>query len=88
VYAENSPKKNGFEVLNAYFDSLLSRDSRVIAFGEDVGYLGDVNQAFKGLQSKFGELRVSDTGIREITIIGQAIGMAMRGLRPVAEIQY
>jgi pyruvate/2-oxoglutarate/acetoin dehydrogenase E1 component len=60
----------------------------VIAFGEDVGRLGDVNQGFRGLQEKYGELRVSDTGIREQTIIGQAIGMALRGLRPIAEIQY
>jgi pyruvate/2-oxoglutarate/acetoin dehydrogenase E1 component len=60
----------------------------VIAFGEDVGHLGDVNQGFAGLQQKYGPLRVSDTGIREITIVGQAIGMALRGLRPIAEIQY
>jgi pyruvate/2-oxoglutarate/acetoin dehydrogenase E1 component len=79
---------NGFEVLNACFDAALGRDPRVMAFGEDVGKLGDVNQGFKGLQEKYGELRVSDTGIRECTIIGQAIGMAMRGLRPIAEIQY
>jgi pyruvate/2-oxoglutarate/acetoin dehydrogenase E1 component len=88
VYSENSPTVNGFEVLNACFDAALARDPRVIAFGEDVGKLGDVNQGFKGLQEKYGELRVSDTGIRECTIIGQAIGMAMRGLRPIAEIQY
>lgn len=88
VYSEKSPTVNGFEVLNAGFDAALSRDARVIAFGEDVGKLGDVNQGFKGLQEKYGELRVSDTGIRECTIIGQAIGMAMRGLRPIAEIQY
>ncbi len=88
VYSEKSPTVNGFEVLNACFDAALGRDPRVIAFGEDVGKLGDVNQSFKGLQEKYGELRVSDTGIRECTIIGQAIGMAMRGLRPIAEIQY
>jgi pyruvate/2-oxoglutarate/acetoin dehydrogenase E1 component/TPP-dependent pyruvate/acetoin dehydrogenase alpha subunit len=88
VYSEKSPTVNGFEVLNACFDAALARDPRVIAFGEDVGKLGDVNQGFKGLQEKYGELRVSDTGIRECTIIGQAIGMAMRGLRPIAEIQY
>ena len=64
------------------------RDPRVIAFGEDVGKLGDVNQGFKGLQEKYGEWRVTDTGIREATILGQAIGMAMRGLRPICEIQY
>ncbi|MGH7594806.1 MAG: alpha-ketoacid dehydrogenase subunit alpha/beta [bacterium] len=88
VYSEKSPIVNGFEILNACFDAALGRDPRVIAFGEDVGKLGDVNQGFKGLQEKYGELRVSDTGIRECTIIGQAIGMAMRGLRPIAEIQY
>jgi len=88
IYSEKSPTVNGFEVLNACFDAALGRDPRVIAFGEDVGKLGDVNQGFKGLQEKYGELRVSDTGIRECTIIGQAIGMAMRGLRPIAEIQY
>jgi pyruvate/2-oxoglutarate/acetoin dehydrogenase E1 component len=88
IYSERSPVVNGFEVLNACFDAMFARDPRVIAFGEDVGRLGDVNQGFKDLQSKYGELRVSDTGIRECTIIGQAIGLAMRGLRPIAEIQY
>ena len=67
---------------------MLARDPRVIAFGEDVGLLGGVNQTWAGLQEKYGPLRVSDTGIREATILGQAIGMAMRGLRPIAEIQY
>jgi pyruvate/2-oxoglutarate/acetoin dehydrogenase E1 component/TPP-dependent pyruvate/acetoin dehydrogenase alpha subunit len=88
IYSVNSPSISGFEVLNACFDSILERDPRVIAFGEDVGKLGDVNQAFRGLQAKYGELRVADTGIRETTILGQAIGLAMRGLRPIAEIQY
>lgn len=88
LYSETSPMVYGFEVINACFDAALERDPRVIAFGEDVGRLGDVNQGFRGLQDKFGELRVSDTGIREATIVGQAIGMAMRGLRPIAEIQY
>lgn len=88
VYSARSPLLNGFEILNACFDAALARDPRVIAFGEDVGKLGDVNQGFKGLQEKYGAWRVSDTGIRECTIIGQAIGMAMRGLRPIAEIQY
>ncbi|TAE21782.1 MAG: transketolase [Candidatus Kapaibacterium sp.] len=88
VYADDAPMKSGFEILNACFDAAFKRDARIVAFGEDVGYLGDVNQAFSGLQKKFGELRVSDTGIREATILGQGIGLAMRGLRPIAEIQY
>lgn len=88
VYSAASPTVMGFEVMNAAFDSILARDPRVIAFGEDVGKLGDVNQGFKGMQEKYGELRVTDTGIREATILGQAIGMAMRGLRPICEIQY
>jgi 2-oxoisovalerate dehydrogenase E1 component len=87
-YAPDSPELHGFEVLNAFFHKALERDPRLLAFGEDVGRLGDVNQGFKGLQEKFGELRVSDTGIREATILGQAIGLALRGLRPIAEIQY
>jgi pyruvate/2-oxoglutarate/acetoin dehydrogenase E1 component len=88
VYSETSPTVMGFEIMNAVFDSILGRDPRVIAFGEDVGFLGDVNQGFKGMQEKYGSLRVTDTGIREATILGQAIGMAMRGLRPICEIQY
>ena len=88
VYSGSSPTMMGFEVVNAAFDSILARDPRVIAFGEDVGFLGDVNQGFKGMQEKYGALRVTDTGIREATILGQAIGMAMRGLRPICEIQY
>ncbi len=75
-------------MLQACFDAALSRDPSIIAFGEDVGLIGDVNQAFAGLQVKYGDLRVTDTGIRECTIIGQGIGAAMRGLRPIAEIQY
>ena len=88
VYSPSPRKIPGFEILNACFDAILAREPRFLAFGEDVGRLGDVNQGFKGLQEKYGELRVSDTGIREATILGQAIGMAMRGLRPLAEIQY
>ncbi|HEX6270495.1 MAG TPA: thiamine pyrophosphate-dependent enzyme [Anaerolineales bacterium] len=88
VFSESSPTMMGFEVINAAFNSILGRDPRVIAFGEDVGFLGDVNQGFKGMQEKYGDLRVADTGIREATILGQAIGMAMRGLRPICEIQY
>ena len=88
VYSDSSPTMMGFEVINAAFDSISARDPRVIAFGEDLGLLGDVNQGFKGMQEKYGALRVTDTGIREATILGQAIGMAMRGLRPICEIQY
>ena len=88
VYSSSSPTVMGFEVMNAAFDSILERDSRVVAFGEDVGFLGDVNQGFKGMQEKYGALRVTDTGIREATILGQAIGLAMRGVRPICEIQY
>jgi len=87
-YSDNSPVLNGFEVLNQYFDNLLATNPAVFAFGEDVGKIGDVNQAFAGLQEKYGQLRVSDTGIREATIVGQGLGMALRGLRPIAEIQY
>jgi pyruvate/2-oxoglutarate/acetoin dehydrogenase E1 component/TPP-dependent pyruvate/acetoin dehydrogenase alpha subunit len=87
-YSDKSPTLMGFEVINLAFDAMLAREPRLIAFGEDVGKLGDVNQGFKGMQEKYGALRVSDTGIREATILGQAIGMAMRGLRPICEIQY
>lgn len=88
VYADDSSIVDGREVLQKCFDAALTRDPRVVAFGEDVGKIGDVNQGFAGLQKKHGELRVTDTGIRETTIIGQGIGLAMRGLRPIAEIQY
>jgi pyruvate/2-oxoglutarate/acetoin dehydrogenase E1 component/TPP-dependent pyruvate/acetoin dehydrogenase alpha subunit len=87
-YRPGAEAVDGRQVLQACFDHALGRDPRVLAFGEDVGFLGDVNQAFAGLQKKYGELRVTDTGIREATIIGQGIGLAMRGLRPIAEIQY
>ncbi len=83
-----APLVMGFEVINAAFDAALQREPRLVAFGEDLGRLGDVNQGFRGLQEKYGPLRVTDTGIREATILGQAIGMAMRGLRPICEIQY
>jgi pyruvate/2-oxoglutarate/acetoin dehydrogenase E1 component/TPP-dependent pyruvate/acetoin dehydrogenase alpha subunit len=79
---------NGFEILNKYFDHVLATNPKVFAFGEDVGNIGDVNQGFAGLQEKHGNWRVFDAGIREATIMGQGIGMAMRGLRPIAEIQY
>ena len=88
AYSADSPTLMGFEVINACFDAALAREPRLVAFGEDVGQLGDVNQGFRGLQAKYGALRVTDTGIREDTILGQAIGLALRGLRPIAEIQY
>ena len=87
-FGHDAPTVNGFEVLNKYFDQLFAVNHKVFAFGEDVGFIGDVNQGFSGLQEKHGENRISDTGIRELTIIGQGIGMALRGLRPIAEIQY
>jgi pyruvate/2-oxoglutarate/acetoin dehydrogenase E1 component len=87
-FSDSSPIVDGREVLQACFNAALKRDPLVIAFGEDVGKIGDVNQGFAGLQARFGELRVTDTGIRECTIIGQGIGAALRGLRPIAEIQY
>jgi pyruvate/2-oxoglutarate/acetoin dehydrogenase E1 component len=87
-YDENSRLLDGREVLNACFDAQFSQNKSLVAFGEDVGAIGDVNQGFAGLQAKYGLLRISDTGIREATIIGQGMGLAMRGLRPVAEIQY
>ena len=79
---------NGYEILNKYFDLKFAEQPTLFAFGEDVGQIGDVNQGFAGLQEKYGTSRIFDTGIRELTIIGQGIGMAMRGLRPIAEIQY
>jgi pyruvate/2-oxoglutarate/acetoin dehydrogenase E1 component/TPP-dependent pyruvate/acetoin dehydrogenase alpha subunit len=87
-YDEDARLIDGREVLNACFDSNFERDKSIVAFGEDVGAIGDVNQGFAGLQSKYSDLRISDTGIREATIIGQGVGLAMRGLRPIAEIQY
>lgn len=87
-YDEDSPIVDGREVLQTFFDLALTRDPKVFAIGEDVGKIGDVNQAFAGLQSKHGEFRVTDTGIREATIVGQGIGTALRGLRPIVEIQY
>ncbi|HRO23066.1 MAG TPA: thiamine pyrophosphate-dependent enzyme [Promineifilum sp.] len=88
IYEDDAPQVPGSKILNAAFDAILARDPRVVAFGEDVGLLGGVNQTWAGLQAKYGELRVADTGIREATIAGQAIGLAVRGLRPIAEIQY
>jgi pyruvate/2-oxoglutarate/acetoin dehydrogenase E1 component/TPP-dependent pyruvate/acetoin dehydrogenase alpha subunit len=88
VMEENPKQMNGYEVLNQYFDHLFANNPKVIAFGEDLGNIGDVNQGFAGLQAKYGVNRIFDTGIREQTIMGQAHGLAMRGLRPIAEIQY
>ncbi|MFK7950225.1 MAG: thiamine pyrophosphate-dependent enzyme [Saprospiraceae bacterium] len=87
-YSDNSLIKNGYEVLNAFFDKSFEQNPYLVAFGEDVGQIGDVNQGFAGLQDKFGEERIFDAGIREWTIMGQGIGLAMRGFRPIAEIQY
>jgi pyruvate/2-oxoglutarate/acetoin dehydrogenase E1 component len=87
-YSDASPNKLGFEILNACFDSAFSRYPQLVAMGEDIGRLGDVNQGFAGLQSKYGSWRIMDTGIREATIVGQAIGLALRGFKPIADIQY
>ena len=86
--AHDAPLVNGFEILNKFFDELFTTNPKVLAFGEDLGFIGDVNQGFSGLQQKHGSNRIFDTGIRELTIMGQGIGLAMRGLRPIAEIQY
>ena len=87
-YTEDSKLVNGYEILNKYFDALFASNDKVTAFGEDVGFIGDVNQGFSGLQNKYGKERIFDTGIRELSIMGQGIGLALRGLRPIAEIQY
>lgn len=88
VYPEEPEMVDGRVVLRDNFDALMSQKPEIVVFGEDSGKLGDVNKGLEGLQEKYGKLRVSDTGIREATIVGQGIGMAMRGLRPIAEIQY
>lgn len=88
VHESGDAVLNGYEILRENFDALLAKYPNVLIFGEDVGRLGDVNQGLENLQKKYGEERVFDTGIREATIVGQAIGLAMRGLRPIAEIQY
>jgi len=88
TYDDDAPMLPGYQVINNFFDQAFESDPRIVAFGEDVGFIGDVNQGMAGLQAKYGEERVFDTGIREWTILGQGLGMAMRGLRPIAEIQY
>ena len=88
IFAETAPHINGYEILNRYFDKLFASNPKVVAFGEDLGHIGDVNQGFAGLQEKYTDQRIFDTGIRELTIMGQGIGLALRGLRPIAEIQY
>ncbi len=85
---DNSPLVDGREILQAFFDYTLEHNPQFFTLGQDVGKIGDVNQAFAGLQAKYGEWRVMDTSIRECTILGQGIGAALRGLRPMAEIQY
>ena len=88
IIPDNAPTINGFEILNRYFDQLFSHNPKVIAFGEDLGKIGDVNQGFAGLQAKHGQDRIFDTGTRELAIMGKGIGLALRGLRPIAEVQY
>ncbi|WP_298420701.1 alpha-ketoacid dehydrogenase subunit alpha/beta [uncultured Kordia sp.] len=88
TYSESSEEVDARLILRDNFDAIFSKYPEVLIFGEDAGEIGDVNQGLEGMQEKYGELRVSDTGIREATILGQGIGMAMRGLRPIAEIQY
>ena len=88
TYGSPMERITGREVLRDNFDALLAADHRIVIFGEDTGKIGDVNKSLEGLQEKYGEWRVTDTGIRETTIIGQGVGLALRGLRPIAEIQY
>jgi len=88
TYNENTEEVDGRVVLRDNFDHILKNHSEVLIFGEDAGQIGDVNQGLEGLQEKYGALRIADTGIREATILGQGIGMALRGLRPIAEVQY
>ena len=88
VYSEKPNLVNGREIINKNFDYLLQKYPLLVTFGEDTGKIGDVNGGLKGLQQKYGDLKVTDTGIRESTIIGQGIGLALRGFRPIAEIQY
>ncbi len=87
-YSDNPPMLNGYQIINKYFDGVFATNPKVFAFGEDVGQIGDVNQGFAGLQHKYGNKRIFDTGIRELSIMGKGVGLALRGLRPIAEIQY
>lgn len=87
-YGEEKIFKNGYEIINSFFDAIFEKYPNVIAFGEDLGDIGDVNQGFAGLQEKYGKERIYDIGIREWSLIGEGIGLAMRGFRPIAEIQY
>ncbi len=88
TYGEKPKRINAYQLINQFFDKALAKHDNLYAFGEDVGKIGDVNQGFMGMQEKYGEERVFDVGIRELTIMGQAMGLAMRGMRPIAEIQY
>ena len=88
TYDSDATQVDARIILRDNFDSIFSNHPEALIFGEDTGNIGDVNQGLEGLQEKHGELRVADTGIREATIIGQGIGMSLRGLRPIAEIQY
>ncbi|MEE4214681.1 MAG: thiamine pyrophosphate-dependent enzyme, partial [Bacteroidales bacterium] len=88
AYSDDSPVVPGREILRDNYEVQFSKNPRLLSFGEDAGKIGGVNQSYEGLQEKFGELRITDTGIREATILGQGIGLALRGLRPIAEIQY
>ena len=88
IYAQEKNLVDARIIMRDNFDAILKKHDDVVIFGEDAGFIGDVNQGLEGLQEKYGDIRISDTGIREATIIGQGIGLAMRGLRPIAEIQY
>lgn len=88
VFSENSPMVNGREILRDNWDKVFEKNPLVVAFGEDVGGIGGVNQSYEGIQAKYGKNRITDTGIREATILGQGLGLALRGMRPITEIQY
>ena len=88
VFTDDSPMVNGREIIRDNYEKLFVKHPQLVVFGEDVGKIGGVNQTYEGLQEKFGEFRVTDSGIREISIMGQGLGLALRGFRPIAEIQY